>query len=133
MQRSESVISAILFVLLSVVGAPSLAQTGPDVVGGNADRGAEIWEMRCTGCHSLDADRVGPRHRGVFGRVAGTVPGFAYSQGLKESGLRWTASNLDRWLTDPRSVTAGTRMGFRLQDPAQRLDIIAFLQRESGP
>ena len=53
---------------------------------GDAARGKAVFEKRCTGCHAMDADREGPRLAGVYGRKAGSVPGFTYSAGLKNSG-----------------------------------------------
>ncbi len=94
---------------------------------GNALRGAQAYEARCGGCHSVDADRVGPRHAGLFGRRAGAVPGFAYSPALTTSKLVWDAPNLDRWLSNPEALVPGQRMGYSVQDAALRADLIAYL------
>jgi cytochrome c len=97
---------------------------------GDATRGAEIYDTSCGGCHSLDANRIGPAHRGVVGRAAGTAPAYNYSPALKASGITWTAETLDKWLTDPRGFVKGVKMGFRLNDPQLRADVIAFLTAE---
>ena len=81
----------------------------------------------CMGCHSLDDNDVGPRHRGVVGRHAGVVPGYNYSAALKTSGLTWTAANLDRWLTNPQALVPGAKMYFSIANPQSRADIIAYL------
>ncbi len=99
----------------------------------DAERGEQLWESRCFGCHALDADRVGPRHRGVFGRKAGLIPGFAYSAAVKSSAIVWGSRTLDAWLTNPQALIAGQRMNFRVATAEDRADIIAFLQRESDP
>lgn len=109
-----------------------LALTATPAAAGDAGRGAELYERRCSACHSLDADRVGPRHRGVFGRAAGRVPDFAYSAALRRSGIVWDDATLERWLANPQALVPGQRMGFRLNDAAERADIIAYLRRESG-
>lgn len=96
------------------------------------ERGAQLYESRCIGCHSLDANRIGPMHRGVYGRRAGAVPGFDYSPALKKAALVWDAATLDRWLTDPQALVPGQRMNFRVAAERDRADIIAFLKRESG-
>jgi cytochrome c len=96
---------------------------------GNPARGAEIYESHCGACHSLDANRVGPMHRGVFGRKAGAVPSFRYTPALKASGIVWTAAALDRWLTNPPGMVPGTAMGLRLPDPKARADVIAYLKQ----
>ena len=96
----------------------------------NAERGAEVYE-RCVGCHSLDRNRVGPAHRGVFGRQAGKAPGFGYSKALADSGVVWDESTLDLWLANPTGYIPGSRMGYRLSDAQDRADVIAFL-RQAG-
>lgn len=99
---------------------------------GDANRGATLYDDKCTGCHSLNANRIGPAHRGVFGRKAGLAPGFAYSPAVKKSKIVWNEATLDRWLTNPGATIPGSRMGFRLTDATQRADVIAFLKRESA-
>lgn len=94
---------------------------------GDPLRGARLYEARCGGCHGLDANRVGPLHRGVYGRRAGSVTGFNYTPALKSSGLVWTSANLDRWLIAPTQMVRGTAMGFRMPDPQERADVIAYL------
>jgi cytochrome c len=58
---------------------------------GDAKRGLEVFEKRCAGCHSLDEDKEGPRLRGVYGKKAGSVPTFKYSDALKASNVTWDA------------------------------------------
>ena len=96
-----------------------------------AARGARLYETKCFACHSLDANRVGPSHRGVFGRRAGSVAGYRYSTAVKQSGIVWNEESLDRWLANPGSLIPGQRMGFRVRSAEQRRDIIAYLRRES--
>jgi cytochrome c len=67
-------------------------------------------------------------HRGVVGRRAGAVAGYAYSSALKNANIVWTEDNLDRWLTDPQKLVPGTRMYFSLSNPQDRADVIAFLK-----
>ena len=97
---------------------------------GDATRGAEIYDASCSGCHSLDANRIGPAHRGVVGRAAGSAAAYNYSPALKASGITWTPENLDKWLTDPRGFVKGVKMGFRLNDAQLRADVIAYLTAE---
>jgi cytochrome c len=97
-------------------------------VAADAERGRMLYETRCVGCHSLDANRVGPKHRGVIGRAAGTVPGYAYSPALRDARLVWNAASLERWLTDPETLLPGQRMNFSVSDPADRADLIEYLR-----
>ena len=117
--------------LLALLGAAAIAL--PVAAEGDAQRGAAVHAARCGGCHSVDADRVGPRHAGVFGRRAGAVAGFDYSPALKASHITWDATTLDRWLTDPESLIPGQRMGYSLGDPALRADVIAYLASLKSP
>jgi cytochrome c len=94
---------------------------------GSVARGKELYESRCTACHSLDHSRIGPAHRGVFGRQAGQVEGFDYSEALKSADVTWTARSLDRWLTDPEAFLPGQKMGYSVADAQDRADIISFL------
>ncbi|MBS0515739.1 MAG: c-type cytochrome [Proteobacteria bacterium] len=95
--------------------------------GGDAERARQAYEARCGACHSVDADRVGPRHAGIIGRKAGSVPGFAYSDALRNSGLFWDRMLLDRWLADPEALVPGQRMGYRIDDAQVRAEIIDYL------
>lgn len=95
--------------------------------GGDAQRGEQAYEARCGGCHSVDADRIGPRHAGVLGRRAGSVQGFGYSDALRRSGITWDAALLERWLADPEALVPGQRMGYRLADAQERADIVSYL------
>ncbi len=103
------------------------AASGPD-----SARGQRLYEARCIGCHSLDANRVGPKHRGVLGRVAGSLPDYRYSTALKSSRLIWAQDTLDAWLVAPENLIPGQRMNYRVANDEDRSDIIAYLIRVSG-
>jgi len=94
---------------------------------GDPQRGKALYDSRCTACHSLDHSRIGPAHRGVFGRHVARVAGFDYSPGLKHSNVVWNARSLDRWLTDPEKFIPGQKMGYSVPEAQDRVDIIAFL------
>ena len=102
------------------------SQSLPNAQSGDASRGRILYQA-CTGCHSIDEDDIGPRHRGVVGRAAGTVPGYAYSPALKRSGFVWDPTNLDRWLTNPQAMVPGAKMFFAIRSAEDRADIIAYL------
>ena len=101
-------------------------------VAADAAHGQELYESRCGGCHSLDANRVGPAHRGVYGRKAGSAPNFGYSTAVKNSTVVWDERTLDAWLTNPQVLIPGQRMNFRVATVEDRADIIAYLRKESG-
>lgn len=107
-------------------GSPAAARAPEQSLAGHADRGKTLYQ-NCTSCHSIDENDIGPKHRGVVGRKAGTVSDYAYSAALKASGITWDKSNLDRWLTNPSEMVPGTKMFFFLKNPQDRADIIAYL------
>jgi cytochrome c len=107
----------------STLAAP---QTGDALLHGNAARGKELYQS-CTSCHSIDENDIGPKHRGVVGRKAGTVSDYAYSSALRASGIVWDEAHLNVWLANPSAMVPGTKMYFILKDPQDRADVIAYL------
>ena len=116
---------AVAGMLLCLTGAslPAAAQER-----GDAERGATLYQQRCGACHSLDANRVGPKHRGVYRRQPASVPGFQYSAALRKLTEPWDDERLSRWLANPTAMAPGTAMGFRVPQAQDRADIIAFLR-----
>ncbi|HWK50913.1 MAG TPA: c-type cytochrome [Steroidobacter sp.] len=101
-------------------------------VTGDPVRGEELYQQ-CAACHQLQANAAGPMHCRLFGRAAGTVPDFEYSQAMRESGLVWNAETLDEFLTSPFTYVSGTKMGFAgFSESADRADVIAYLQRANN-
>ncbi len=126
MRPSASALSATAL-LLTVSLACATAQRA------NPENGKALYESRCAGCHSLDQDRIGPRHRGLIGRKAGAVPGFEYSPALRASRIVWSARTLDAWLADPERLVPGQRMNYSVPEAADRAALGAYLEAESGP
>ncbi len=93
---------------------------------GDAVRGKSRYHA-CEACHSVDDNDLGPKHRGVVGRRAGSVADYNYSPALKGSGLIWDPRTLDRWLTNPSALVPGTKMFFMVEDAQARADLIAYL------
>lgn len=126
----------IAIVILSAV-SPLLGLTSGKVIAGtdnstDAEQGKLLFEKRCVGCHSLDEDREGPRLRNVYGRKAGTVPTFKYSDALKSARMTWDDALLDKWLTNPDSLVPDTDMEFHVPKPEERAAIIRYLRLSSG-
>ena len=114
--------------LLAALPAPY--NTG-DVVNGKAKF------TQCAACHTTvqgGPNMTGPNLYGVFGRKAGTQPGFAYSDAAKQAAITWDAAHIDTWITDPRGMLPGTKMSFvGLKDPKDRTDLIAYLKVATSP
>jgi cytochrome c len=118
---------------LSMVAKSAGASEATLAGDGDAVRGKAVFEKRCTGCHAVDVDREGPRLAGVYGRKAGSIAGFTYSAGLKNSSMTWTDATLEKWLTDPDLVVPDNNMSFSVSKAEERRDLIAYLkQSKSG-
>lgn len=100
-----------------------------DAAQGDAKRGVDVFEKRCTGCHSLDEDKEGPRLRGVYGNKAASLSStFKYSDALKASNVTWDAPSLDQWMEDPEKIVPNSDMFFRVPKADERKDVIAYLR-----
>jgi cytochrome c len=94
-------------------------------------KAGEAVYSRCLACHSLEYNRTGPKHCGLFGRRAGTAKGFEYSDAMKSSGITWNARTLDRFLADPLKAVPGTTMTYAgVPDAKDRANLIAYLKQE---
>jgi len=96
---------------------------------GDAAKGAQIYQ-RCLACHSLEHNRSGPRHCGLFGRTAGSLPGFDYSKAMKATGFVWDEATLNRFLENPLKTVPGTKMAYAgVKNEQERADLIAYLKQ----
>jgi cytochrome c len=113
---------ALLLTWISWSVRPLFAETSP---------GKQIFEKRCTGCHSLDNEKTGPRLRGVYGRPAGSIASFPYSEAVRKSGVTWDNSSLDKWLTEPDAFIPDNDMAFRVTNSEERAAVIEYLKELS--
>lgn len=122
--RGVTAVAAVAALSVLSPSTGSNAQTQAD--------GAALYETKCSACHSISSNKIGPAHRGVYGRKAGTVVGYAYSEALKGSNLVWNDANLDRWLQGPQKMVKGSKMFLAVPDPVQRKAIIAYLKSRAA-
>ena len=82
--------------------------TSEDVI----KRGGKVFK-RCKTCHTLKVGnhRTGPSLAGLFGRKAGTIEGFKFTDAMKDSGIVWSGEALDAFLSDVTGFIPGNRMG----------------------
>jgi cytochrome c len=125
MSPSLSHLFAVL-ALAAAVAPPAFAEGDPVA-------GKQLYATRCSACHSIDFNGTGPMHRNLFGRKAGSVPGFPYSQALKDAKVVWGEDTLARWLTDPEKFIPGQRMFISVPDAQERADILAYLRLATAP
>jgi len=113
--------------MTAVLAGPALA--------GDAAAGAIVFK-KCMACHAAGpgaVNKVGPELNGLFGRPAGSVPGYNYSQANKGSGIVWSEEIFSRYIRDPRGVVPGTKMTFPgLKNDDDVASIIAYL-KQFGP
>jgi cytochrome c len=100
---------------------------------GDALHGKQLYAVRCAICHSLDYNGVGPTHRNLIGRRAGSVQGYAYSPALKNSAVVWEEATLKQWLTEPEKFIPGQKMFIAIPDAQDRADIVAYLLQAGAP
>lgn len=111
-----------------------LFAAGPAAAEADAARGEQLFK-RCAACHSLEPGtaKIGPSLAGIFGRSAGTVEGFRYSEAMKAADVVWSAETLDSYLADPKGFIPGNRMPFPgLKNAGERAALIEYLARETG-
>ena len=129
MKRVVLTVVPVSMVALCLVQARAFAA---DVLpAGDAARGKTLYQA-CEACHSIDDNDIGPRHRGVVGRRAGSLSDYAYSDALKKSGVVWDEAALNRWLIDPSAMVPGTKMFFKIDNAQSRADLIAFLKEQKA-
>jgi len=102
------------------------------------DPGELEFRRKCSVCHTLtpdDANRAGPTLYDVFGRKAGTLPGYVYSKALLDSDVIWNEDTIGRLFDDgPDVMMPGTKMPIqRLKRVERRDELIRYLKRATAP
>ena len=94
--------------------------------------GKKIFK-RCTSCHSLTKNKMGPSLGNIFGKKAGSVKGYRYSKAMKNSDIIWNEDTLDKFLIKPRKYIKGTKMRFSgIRKKSQRDALIKYLKENQN-
>ena len=99
--------------------------------------GERQFMRKCSICHALTAGpsrKAGPTLHGVFGRAAGTVPGYPYSDTLDGAGIVWSDDTIDALFDEgPDHYIPGSKMPMQvIAAPSDRADLIAFLKHATA-
>lgn len=96
--------------------------------------GERQFARKCSVCHTLTPEggnRAGPTLYGLFGRKAGTVNGYAYSNALKKSAIIWSEKTVAALFEQgPDLFTPGSKMPLQKITSREKRDaLIAFLKK----
>jgi len=119
-----------LFGLLSftLVQAAAAAECAPVV-----NRGAEVFANECSVCHAVTKGTegmMGPKLNGVFGRKAGSLAGFSYSQAMRDKDVNWQAESIKQLITQPQAYVPGTYMPYMGLASADDREAVACYLKE---
>lgn len=119
-------------ILKPLLAVAILAATlSPAAAAGDAKAGERVF-LKCRACHKVGEKAknvVGPELNGLFGRTAGTAPGYSYSEANKASGIVWDEANFREYIADPRARIPGTKMIFAGLKKEQEVDdLVAYLK-----
>lgn len=121
--------------LLLACGALQADAVDERIAAANPKRGQLLY-LQCKACHDLEAGiphKVGPNLNGVFGRTAGTVPGFKFTDAMAKSGIVWTPATMDTWLKQPGAMIPGNGMAFPgIAADDDRAAVIAYMLANTG-
>lgn len=116
---------AVLVATTLMVAAPTM------VLAADTSKGARVFQQ-CKTCHTVEKggkNGVGPSLSGVFGRKAGTIEGFGYSEAMKGAGFEWDETRIAQYVKDPKNFLPGNKMAFAgIKQQAQIDDLIAYLR-----
>ncbi len=102
-------------------------------VSGEMSLGERQFARKCSVCHTLTpsgGNRAGPTLYGIFGRKAGALPDYPYSEGLKKSDIVWTEETMSELFDKgPDHVTPGSKMPLQVMTDEKKLEaLVAFLK-----
>ncbi len=100
------------------------------------ENGERQFQRKCSVCHTLTGAgerRAGPTLAGIFGRPAGAIDGYRYSDMLTHSDIVWSAETLGALFdVGPEHFVPGSNMPVqRITDAGDRRDLIEFLRQNT--
>ena len=117
--------------LKSAIAVVLIASSAP-AFAGDPQAGAQVFK-KCQACHAVGEgarNKVGPELNGLFGRAAGSVPDYDYSEANKTSGIVWSHETFAEYIKNPRAYIKGTKMAFAgLKKEKEIVDITVYLDQ----
>jgi cytochrome c len=100
--------------------------------------GERQFMRKCSICHTLtpgSARRAGPSLYDLFGRRAGTVEDYTYSDALNGSDIIWDEDTIDALFDiGPEHYIPGTKMPMqRITGAQDRADLVTYLRETTAP
>ena len=119
-----------MFRRLLVCAAAAMFSTGAQAQ--DAAAGEKVF-AQCRACHQVGPtarNLVGPKLNGLFGRKAGTIEGYNYTDANKNSGIVWDEATFAEYIKNPREKIPGTKMVYAgLKDEQRIKDLTAYLKQ----
>lgn len=131
---------------LAILFATVIGVAGFDTRADDVAAGRTLFEDKCERCHGLIDERrvgmwprgrvipavalpLGPNLTGIYGRPAGTIAGFRYSDAFKAIApdLVWNDETLELWLADSQTMIRGSYMFIKVTQPGRR-QVIEYLK-----
>jgi cytochrome c len=131
-----SVAGALAAAAPAAVGAAPLA--APQAVPAGDPVAGKAAFAACMSCHAVGPaarSGFGPQLNGVFGRQAGSLPGYSYSPAMKNARIVWNQATLAAFIDEPGAVVPGTKMRFYSLGFSERkiADLLAYLRTFPAP
>ncbi|WP_140799318.1 c-type cytochrome [Myxococcus xanthus] len=127
----HSTVSAVTTATLAVALYAGAAQA-ESFSRGNVENGDKLFKARCTQCHTANKggpNKQGPNLYGIFERKSGSVPGYAYTDAMKNADIIWSQQTLFGYLENPKKYVPKSKMAFPgFKSAEERNDVIAYLE-----
>ena len=127
-------LSQLLAISVLLVAATAMITPLPSAAAGDPEAGQKVFR-KCATCHEVKApkNKVGPHLVGIFGRTAGTVEGFKYSDAMKNSNVVWNEETIGTYVKEPKGYVPGNRMMFAgLKKEEDVANLIAYLKETTA-
>src|SRR5579871_1439809 len=108
-----------------------LLAAGPDPARAQDATEGETAFTICKACHQVGdnaKNAIGPVLNQLFGRRAGSVAGYSYSDANKKSDITWYEATFSEYVKDPKTKIPGTKKIFAgVRDEQKIKELIVYL------